>query len=130
LNPGFSFRCIVFPLHSASVSPTPACAPVARTRVTRLPCHVQAPHACLPCHVQAPAPSLPARSAAGLAARVTCVRRLAHCPRQTAGGRGGGRNHQNKFDQNAPRASKPRQNPPNHLEKLALSTQQTAGGGK
>ena len=43
-------------------------------------------------------------------------------------GRGGARNHQNKFDQNAPRASKPRQNPSNHLEKLALSTQQTVGG--
>ena len=43
---------------------------------------------------------------------------------------GGGRNHQNKFDQNAPRASKPRPNPSNHLEKFALSTQQTAGRGK
>ena len=37
---------------------------------------------------------------------------------------------QNKFDQNAPKASKPRQNPPNHLEKLAFSTQQTVGGGR
>ena len=30
--------------------------------------------------------------------------------------------HQNKFDQTAPNASKPRHNPPNHLKQFALST--------
>ena len=99
----------MLPLHSASVLPTPACAPVVRTRVTpaypatsKLRTHVTL--------AARPAAERAGSEGAGLAARGTCVRRLAVLPRSGA--------------------STPPTPPHPPPTPCGFSTQQTVGGGE